>query len=54
MAEKADARYGKPSLSKGLPSSEKRTSQALSMERLNRLAQPKRTFEKSADGPKVT
>lgn len=54
MAEKADARYGKPSLSKNLPPSEKRTSQALSIERLNRLAQPKRTYEKSTDSPKVT
>ncbi|KAI8575537.1 hypothetical protein K450DRAFT_261405 [Umbelopsis ramanniana AG] len=52
MAEKADAKQGKPSLSKGLPPSEKRTSQALSMERINRLAQPKRTFDKPADGSK--
>ncbi|KAH8556112.1 hypothetical protein BGW37DRAFT_816 [Umbelopsis sp. PMI_123] len=52
MAEKADSKQGKPTVSKALASSEKRTSQALSMERINRLAQPKRIAERIADNSK--
>ncbi|KAJ2962395.1 hypothetical protein NQZ79_g2472 [Umbelopsis isabellina] len=47
MAEKAEHKAGK-SATKVLGSTDKRASKALSMDRINQLAQPKRTVERSA------
>ncbi|KAM3589349.1 hypothetical protein VKS41_000216 [Umbelopsis sp. WA50703] len=47
MAEKSENKAGKQS-NKGLSSGEKRTSKAISMDRINQLAQPKRAAERPA------
>ncbi|CAO3690453.1 unnamed protein product [Umbelopsis vinacea] len=57
MAEKTDSNIGKPviSVSKALTTSESRTSRNISMERINRLAQPKHTVTKTVgDGAAST
>jgi hypothetical protein len=55
MAEKTDCNIGKPviSVSKALTTSETRTSRNISMERINRLAQPKHTVTKTVGDVRV-